>query len=167
MTSEELVNLLEESRRDLTAAVTSVPESHVGVRPSPGRWSAIDCLEHVTFVEERFLSRLREATPAAEPRIDEPREGALAVTIADRSRRADAPEVARPVNRFSTLGDALASFHQARSSTVEFATARYSDLYALTVQHGRFGALNGVELMVILAGHARRHAEQIRETATA
>jgi hypothetical protein len=46
---------------------------------------------------------------------------------------------------------------------VEFAKARYADLYSLDLEHRRFGRVNGIELMVIIAGHARRHAEQIRE----
>jgi hypothetical protein len=33
----------------------------------------------------------------------------------------------------------------------------------LAVEHPRFGTVNGVGLLVLMAGHARRHAAQIRE----
>ena len=38
-----------------------------------------------------------------------------------------------------------------------------SDLYSVSIEHARFGVMNGVELLHTIAGHARRHAEQIRE----
>jgi hypothetical protein len=95
--------------------------------------------------------------------MDGPREVALGLASADRSTRAVAPDVVLPADRYATLADALAGFQQARSRTVEFAKARYADLYSLDLEHRRFGRVNGIELMVIIAGHARRHAEQIRE----
>jgi hypothetical protein len=163
MTSEQLVDMLDESTKEFVAAANAIPDARAGAQPGSGRWSVKDCVEHVTVAEERFLTLLSNAMPAGELRIDGSREVALGLAIADRSTRAVAPDVVRPADRYATLADALAGFHQARSRTVELAKARYADLYSLDLEHRRFGPVNGIELMVIIAGHARRHAAQIRE----
>ena len=54
-----------------------------------------------------------------------------------------------------------------RSLTIRFAKDRAAELYWLSLEHPRFGTMNGSEFMVMIAGHARRHAAQIREAKTA
>jgi hypothetical protein len=40
------------------AAVAGITETQAAARPDPERWSVLDCVEHVTAVEERFLGWL-------------------------------------------------------------------------------------------------------------
>jgi len=72
-----------------------------------------------------------------------------------------------PSGRFSTLGQALDHFNASRTRSILFADSRCDDLYRLASAHPRFGTINGVEFLIIMAGHSRRHAEQIRETRAA
>jgi hypothetical protein len=72
-----------------------------------------------------------------------------------------------PSGRFTTLAQALEEFNSGRTRSVQFAEERSEDLYCLAAEHPRFGAVNGVELLIIAAGHSRRHAEQIKETRAA
>jgi hypothetical protein len=69
-----------------------------------------------------------------------------------------------PAGRFETLEQALAEFQAARGRSLGIASEQGDALYLLATEHPRFGPVNGAELMIIIAGHARRHAEQIRET---
>ena len=87
--------------------------------------------------------------------------------IPDRSVRVKAPDAVLPAGRFKTLADALDRFNAERTRSVQFAENRCDDLYCLAAAHPRFGPMNGVEFLIIIAGHARRHAEQIRETRAA
>jgi hypothetical protein len=48
--------------------------------------------------------------------------------------------------------------------TVQIATVRGAELYTVGIKHPRFGEMNAAELVHLIAGHARRHAAQIRET---
>jgi len=50
---------------------------------------------------------------------------------------------------------------------LQFARERAAELYALASMHPAFGPLNGVEALIIIASHSRRHAEQIREARAA
>jgi hypothetical protein len=78
-----------------------------------------------------------------------------------------APEAVLPGGRFTTLAQALEQFNAGRTRSIQFAEDRCDELYFLASEHPRFGPVNGVELLIIIAGHCRRHAEQIRETRAA
>jgi hypothetical protein len=86
------------------------------------------------------------------------------VRVPDRSTRIKAPEAVWPIGRFTTLGQALEQFNAGRARSIQFAEDRYGDLYCLASEHPRLGPMNGVEFLILIAAHARRHAEQIRET---
>jgi len=83
--------------------------------------------------------------------------------VTDRSVKAQAPEAVRPTGRFSTIAEALTAFQAARDQSVQMARERGTELYLVGAEHPRFGPLNGIEVLYLMAGHARRHAAQIRE----
>jgi len=163
----EILPMLEDSRQEFLAAVGSVSEEQAVAKPDPNRWSVLECVEHVTFVEDRFLKRLETAPRLDAPRVDKDKEADLAQRVPNRTVRAEAPELARPTGRFRSLAQAMQQFNSNRDATIRFAKDRAAELYWLSLEHPRFGAVNGSEFMVIIAGHARRHAAQIREAKTA
>ncbi len=160
----EIVDRLERSRQEFLAALAGITEPHAAARPDAERWSVLDCVEHVTTVEEYFLGKLKASEKLAAPRIDKEKEAILSARIPDRSARIKAPAAVVPAGRFTTLAEALEQFNAGRTASVRFAEDRSDDLYFLASEHPRFGTMNGVELMIAIAGHARRHAAQIRET---
>lgn len=166
-TRTDTVQLLEDSRKDFESAVSGISEAQAGQRPAPGRWSVLECVEHVAVVEERFLRRLREAGRLAKPRVDPSKETDLLARMIDRTARAQAPEAVLPANRFPGLTQALEEFRAARGRTIRFAHESGEELYSLAVEHARLGAMNGAEFMRIIAGHSRRHAAQIRDARVA
>ncbi len=101
------------------------------------------------------------------PRVDKEKEAGLMARIPDRSTRIQAPETAWPKGRFATLGQAIEQFNAGRTRSIQFAEERCDDLYRMASAHPRLGPMNGVEFLIIIAAHARRHAEQIRETRAA
>jgi uncharacterized damage-inducible protein DinB len=163
----EIVDNLERSRQEFLAAVAGLSDSQAKTRPDAERWSVLDCVEHVAFVEERFLGWLNGAERLDAPRVDKENEAGLAARVPDRSTRVKAPDAVLPNGRFATIEQALEQFNAQRARSIQFAQDRADDLYSLAAQHPRFGPVNGVELLIIVAGHSRRHAEQIRETRAA
>ena len=163
----DILEILEKSTEDFQAAAGGVPESLAKTRPEANRWSVLDCVEHVTTVEEMFLKRLASGEYTEAPSKDKERESALAERFVDRTNKRQAPETVLPKGRFTSLAEGLEVFHSARGRTVQFARERGADLYTLASMHPAFGPLNGVEALMIIAGHARRHAEQIREVRAA
>lgn len=163
----ELVQNLERSRQEFLAALDGLSESEAKARPDPARWSVLDCVEHVTIVEERFLGFLEAAEKLDTPRIDKEKEARLMTTMPDRSTRFHAPEAVQPNGRFQTLAQAREQFNAGRARSIQFAQDRCDDLYCLASMHQRLGPMNGVEFLILIAQHGRRHTEQIRETRAA
>ena len=163
----EIVQKLEKSRRELNAAVESVTDAAASTKPGADRWSVLECLEHITLVEERFLKRLHEAERKDAPHSDRQREDELAAMVTNRSQPAQAPPPAHPAGRFTSVAQALEAFNEVRTRTIRFAEDHAAELYSIAGEHPRFGPRNGVELLLIIAGHAQRHAEQIHEARTA
>ncbi len=161
--TSDIVHILENNRQELHTAADGCPESQANSSPEAGRWSVLECVEHAATVEERLLGRLEHAELLDAPRIDKQREAELGALLINRSKRAQAPEAVRPARRFASLAAALDHFNAARARTIRFAEDRSADLYSLSAEHPRFGRVNGIEMLLIAAGHVRRHADQIRE----
>jgi hypothetical protein len=162
----EIVETLEKSRQELHAAVEGIEEAAARTRSAEGRWSVLECMEHVATVERRFLSRLESAGRLDSP-IDPHREERVLPMVTDRSQRRQAPEAVQPTGHFASLAEALADFDSTRAQLIRFAEARHAELRTLAAQHPLFGQVTGYELALIAAGHACRHAAQIREARAA
>lgn len=163
----EIIEILEKSKEDFHGSARGVPESLAKIRPEENRWSVLECVEHVTTVEEMFLKRLAGGEYTEAPAEDKTREASLAQRFVDRTNKRQAPETVLPQGRFTSLSEGLKQFQTARESTLQFARERAGKLYTLASVHPAFGPLNGVEALMIIAGHAQRHAEQIREVRAA
>jgi len=162
-TRTEMVQCLEESQADFLEAVSGVTEAEAKAHPQAGRWSVLECVEHVVTVEERFFGRLEKAPREGAPPGNKEHEAELQTRVTNRSNRAEAPEPVRPMGRFASLAEATEAFKTARARTIGFAEIEGHEAYSRAESHPRFGPLNGAELLIIIAGHARRHAGQIRE----
>jgi uncharacterized damage-inducible protein DinB len=163
----DLGQILEASRQEFLDASAGLSEPQAQTKPEEGRWSVCECVEHVAIVEERFLGFLEKGERAESPVIDSQKEAGLIEKVPNRSERVQAPEMVHPTGRFATLAEALQAFDAVRARTLAFAQDRAADLPSLGWAHPRFGALNGREVLILMAGHARRHAAQIRETRAA
>ena len=162
----EIVKTLEKSREDLHSAVEGIAEAEARTKPAEGRWSVLECVEHVATAERRFLDRLESAARLESP-LDPEREPRVLAMVTDRSERREAPERVQPFGRFPGLKEALADFDVTRAQVIRFAETRHAELRTLGSQHPLFGQVTGYELMLIIAGHACRHAAQIREARAA
>lgn len=159
----EIASVLENSRADVNAAISGVAEMQASASPEADRWSILECVEHIATVEERFLGRLEEAEKHEASSPDYEKEAELFERVTSRATRAVAPEAARPKGRFQSLSGAVEHFNAVRGRTLEFAEKHCDELYSLSIEHPRFGRLNGAEVLIVMAGHAQRHADQIRE----
>jgi uncharacterized damage-inducible protein DinB len=158
-----LTELLEQSRKDVSDSIAGLSEPQAAAKPDPARWSILECIEHITAAEERFLGFLDQAGRAETPQVDPEKQARISAAVLDRTQRAQAPAPVQPASRFQTLAQALEAFQAARSRSFRFAEERAADLDILAAQHPRFGPVSAREFIFIIAGHARRHAAQIRE----
>lgn len=161
-----LITILETGRRDFLEATRDISPEVASGKPTPKSWSVLECIEHVVAVEDRFLGWIANGTAIA-PQRSEEKEIRLSTSIRNRTIKAQAPEAVHPQGRFDTLAEALAEFKAVRDRSIQVVQERGDLLYSIGTVHPRFGNMNGAELIHLIDGHARRHAEQIRETCEA
>ncbi len=166
MSNNVLVAVLEDGRQDVVASVHQLSDDVAATKPAPERWSVLECLEHIVVVEERFLGFLANGA-VIEPSPSRDKEAELSEKVRDRSYQAQAPEAVVPTGRYTSVTEAITAFNRVRDLSVRVAQERADALYGVGVKHGRFGDMNGSELVHVLASHACRHAAQIRETRAA
>jgi len=162
---KDVAGQLESAREELILVVSGLSDERARTRPAPDRWSVLECLEHVSFVERRFLGMVKASeagTPAAR---DAAKEAALETRVVDRSNRRNAPEAVHPTGKHGSVAEALRDFNAARDETLQFASEQGPNLLSRSASHPVLGPLNGVEALLLIAGHGRRHTEQMREAA--
>jgi len=148
-------------------AIGGLPEDLAAASPGPGRWSVVECVEHVAVSEDFLLHLITLAEHTAAPVVNPKREASILARGADRTTPAVSPAVARPTGRFATLAEAVESFLAARERTLRFVETCDEDLRAKSVMHPLIGPINCHEALLLIAVHPRRHAMQIRENRTA
>jgi hypothetical protein len=154
---------LSESSRVLDDALAAISEEEAACRPDPLRWSVRDCVEHLALAERGMLKRIASSAPAEPLPADPAREPRLIASMVNRAVLRDSPAPVQPTGRFSTLAEAREQFKGARRDTILFVQANQGDLGLRTVVHPFFGPITGTEMLHVMSGHVRRHADQIRE----
>jgi uncharacterized damage-inducible protein DinB len=161
-----LIDRLSQSRAEFLDAVAGVSEEQARTTPAQDRWSVLDCVEHVVNAERALLAGFERATPTSSADATEA-EAKILAQGANRSRRFEAPERARPTGRFGSLAEAVAAFQQSREATIRFVEFSANDLRACTQRHPLRGEVTGYECMLLMIMHPIRHAAQIREIRSA
>lgn len=159
----EILANLRSGRDALLEALANLGEDAARRSPAPGRWSVLECVEHVAVAEEYLYTQIANAKRSDTPVINIAREAAIVNRGLDRSRRLEAPTVSKPGNRFTTLRGALDHFQSVRQKTIQFVEECLDDPRAMIAHHPLLGPVNNYEMLLIMAVHPHRHAEQIRE----
>lgn len=160
---KDLLDKLRESRAIYLDALAGAEDEESRWREAEGRWSVLDCAEHVANVEHRILRTLQKA-PAVAPRDADPkRESELYARVSSGANRVAAPELVRPVGRYASLAEAAEAFAGTRERAIAFLSGYEGDLRAIGAVHPVAGPCNGYEYALIMAAHPIRHAQQIRE----
>ena len=157
-----LLAKLEAGRTELLASIDGLSDAEAGMKPSEDRWSAIGNIEHLAIVEAHLLGRIREAS-VIEGESVPGREAAIFELVRIRTTKLSAPPQAHPTGACATLVAAMEKFDRARSQTVAFVESCDYDLRLRSTTHPLLGPLTGLECIHTIAGHAFRHAAQIRE----
>jgi hypothetical protein len=161
---EEMIASLERGPVALSEALHGVSVELALRSPSPGKWSILECVEHLALSEAYLFSGIQAAQVAASPLIDAEREARFKARGVDRSRRAESPQMVRPRGSFPTLADALQALQKDRQRTVQFVKDHAGeDLRSRVTSIPPFGSLNCHDVLLLMAAHMVRHAIQIEE----
>jgi uncharacterized damage-inducible protein DinB len=158
-----ILSSLEQGAAELDAALEGVTDKQAAQIPGVGRWSILQCVEHVGTVENVLYSLIAGAQRADAPTINAQREALILARGADRTNKRESPAAALPHGRFAMLREALEAFRASRARTIELVNANEEDLRARVAVHPLMGLLNCHEILLLAAVHPARHAKQIEE----
>ena len=160
---QNLLTNLETGHRLLLYVLTGVTEDLASRAPASGRWSVLECVEHVAVSEDYLFSQIQASSAAQAPLINREREERIAAVGLDRTRKIQAPKEGQPSGRFATLADAVEHFSATRRRAIEFVKSSQEDLRCRLTSHPIIGTANCYEMLLMIAVHPFRHAKQIEE----
>ncbi len=163
------VKYLEDTRQAFLKSIGSVSEAQWTFKASPETWSIAEVAEHIGLSEGVILGLITTQVLQAPPL--KPGEGItdekLIAGVTDRSQKAQAPEMLKPVNKWATKEALITDFHTARDKSVEWVKTTTEELRAHAAPHPAFGPLDLHQWVLLLAGHSARHTAQIEEVKNA
>ena len=168
--SEEVLNYLDRQRKELRAAIDSVPLSARNQQPGDNQWSVAQVLNHLTIVDKRVAMGVGKWITDARANGLGPETQTTSVAgtipnekIVDRSRKVEAPEEIRPRTDVDAE-TAWTELEQARARLREaFLTGDGMALEQVVQSHPVLGPINVYQWMLFCASHEARHTLQIRE----
>ena len=169
-----LIAQFESATAEANALAVSTTEATFTTRPPGNRWSAAECLSHLTTTNERYLRKLDRTIAAAPSPRRQPRyrpslfgrlfKYSMEPPVRQRLR---APEIFVPPPEPITRDAALTEFVASQSRIIDaILSAAALDFTAVTLrsQVTRLLKLNLWDAFQIMAAHERRHLWQARKT---
>lgn len=162
------------STRDELLRAADAPEEERSRRPSDGRWSVAENLEHLALVEAGTVTLLAKmlARARAAGLGPEREEGSVLRSLDEHGVEQAAHPIAAPSfvapTGALTADASLASLARSRAALLAFyRDADGLDLGAVRARHVALGELDLYQWPLFVAQHERRHARQIVATLAA
>jgi len=159
----EIINGLQAGLDTLFLSIKGLTEVSATRKTAAGKWSVLECVEHLALAEDHMFRQLASASKVDVPQVNKGREALIRRRGADRTHKIEAPDVARPNGTFQTLEDASQHFLASRRRTMDFVRNGDSDLRAMMAIHPILGPVNCYEMLLIMSAHPLRHSKQIEE----
>ena len=100
---EKILADLDSGRRALVEVLNGVNEETAARIRATGKWSIVECVEHLAVSEDYLFSQILASYSAGAPVVNAKREAPSVERGSDRTRAVPAPDVGKPQSRFSTL----------------------------------------------------------------
>jgi uncharacterized damage-inducible protein DinB len=155
------------TRKMFLDAVSPLSEAQYKYKPAPEVWSVAEVAEHIALAEQLIFGMTQKlleqpATPEKKSEVQGKDESVVKM-IADRSRKAQAPEQIRPSGKFATREAVVEAFKKSRDRSIEFVQTTNLDLRSHFSTHPAAGLLDAYQWMLLMSAHTDRHVQQMRE----
>jgi hypothetical protein len=159
---------LQATREGFLQSIAGLSENQWRFKPAPDRWSVAEVAEHITVSEATILGLVQNkfvtgpATPEkrAEVKFTDDQ---LLTRIADRSHKAQAPEILKPTGRWANREELTKAFESERQATMEYVKTTQEDLRDHFGPHPALGTLDAYQWILLISAHSERHTKQIEE----
>src|ERR1700682_1089345 len=167
---DKAVAELEGSRQVFLDATKDLSPAQWNFKPSPERWSAAECAQHIAMSESFIFGVVREKVMKSPPTPEKRdavkgKDDTLVKMLQDRSHKATAPEPIDPTKQPMAPADSVKLFLDSRVRTIDYMKTTQDDLRDHFFDHPApaIGTLDGYQWIMLISGHTRRHTLQILE----
>jgi hypothetical protein len=147
-------------------ATDGLSEAQWNFKQAPNRWSVAECAEHIAAAEDFLMGMVKEkvmtASPRTEPANVKEIDDFVVMAIADRSKKATAPEPLVPTKRFGSPAETMKHFKESRAATMKF-VSETKDLREHAVESPLKKELDAYQWVLFVSAHCERHTKQILE----
>lgn len=159
-------NLLQETRENLLKKVNGLTPEQLNFKADATSWSVAECVEHIAITENNLfgLSQMALKEPADPSKRNEVKmsDEAVVKMITDRSSKFKTSEAFEPTGKFGTYEATLDEFKTKRDNNIKYIKTTSDDLRN-HYNDFPFGKVDSYQTILFMAGHTKRHADQIEE----
>jgi len=167
---DRAMSYLHATRKQFIDSLADVTPAQWKWKPSPEVWSIAEVAEHIALSEDTIFGLVKGTVAAP---VDEAaaakakgKDEMLMKGIVDRSRKAQAPEMLKPTNKWKNAKELVAHFKASRDNTIEYVKTTGDDLRKHVRPHPAFQELDAYQWILLIAGHSERHILQLNEVKT-
>lgn len=162
MELQEINLRLKETRDELLGTLSGLSEDQINNRKDPNSWSISQVCQHLIKTEELYVAVIKRGLKSKEDSFIEnkPLEFLL-----DRSKKIEAPDIAKPTNEILEYQEIIEKLNNSREKLIELLNT-VEDPSLLSRRHfihPVFKEMLLIEWVKSLYLHEQRHIKQIRE----
>jgi hypothetical protein len=165
---EQGVKYLKETRDKFLDSIKGLSDEQWKFKSAPDRWSVAEVAEHIGISEQTIFGMITGQVMAspADPSKREAAKGKdemILKMIPDRTTKAQAPEILKPVGRWATREALTAEFEKNRGKGITFIKDTTEPLRDHFGPNPVFKELDAYQWVLFMAAHSARHTAQILE----
>ncbi len=158
---------LTQTRDHMTDALEGLTDEQLNFKSDENAWSIAECVEHLAISENAFGGLVQKtvatgANPAMKDSV-KLKDDQLMGLITDRTNKVKTSETFEPSGGFGSHEATLEAFMEKRKEHIEYVKTTEDDLRNRYNSDLPFGTIDGVQLIVFMAGHTERHVLQMEE----
>ncbi|MEW5322844.1 DinB family protein [Geobacillus thermoleovorans] len=151
----------EQVRQQLIESVSGLSDEQLNTRAAKGTWTIAQVLEHLYLIETSIATMIAHTLTHG---VSQPVEEKPIHLTVDRSKKVEAPDFARPSDRFFSWRELEEKLRQSRQRLRQITEqANPADWEAKSFPHPIFGPLNLKQWVEFVGYHEQRHLAQIEE----
>ena len=163
---KQATQLLQETKDALIKKVSALSAEQLNFKPDQNTWSVAECVEHIAISENNLFGfcqmALKEpADPSKRSEIKMTDEGIVKM-ITDRTSKIKTQEAFEPTGKFGSFEATLTEFKTKRDNNINYVRTTQDDLRN-HYNDFPFGKIDAFQTILFMAGHSKRHTEQIDE----
>lgn len=148
------------------ASTKGLSPAQLNFKPAPTKWSVAEVAEHITAAEDMLMGMVKDQVMKAPARTEsinlKETDDFVVTAIADRTKKAQAPEPLIPTKRYGGIEGTLSHFKASRANTLKF-LADTKDLRGHAADSPLGRKLDAYQWLLFISAHCERHTKQIEE----